>query len=53
MSPYVKERLWISFRTEQVSSVLFPKARTFASSTKPIPVAGRSEELHTSIRSEL
>jgi hypothetical protein len=38
---------------EQVTSVLFPKARTFASSTKQTPVAGRSGGLQTSIRSAL
>jgi hypothetical protein len=38
---------------EQVSSVLFPKAKTFTSSTKPIPVAGRSGELLIPIRSAL
>jgi hypothetical protein len=43
----------MSFKTEQVLSVLLPIARTFASSTKLIPVAGRSEQLQMSTRSAL
>jgi hypothetical protein len=53
MSPDVKQREQIPFRMEQVSSLLFPKAKTFASLTKPIPEAGKSGKLQTSIRSAL
>jgi hypothetical protein len=35
---------------EEVSSVLFPKARIYASSTKQIPVTRRLGEMQTSTR---
>jgi hypothetical protein len=53
LSPNVEQKLCMSLGANQVSPVLFPKAKTFASLIIPIPVAGRSGELQASMRSAL